>query len=301
MLSAFLDPILPIFTIVAVGLFVGQRGIFDITEARAINRFTLFIAVPALIFSIMGRAPVAQFDLPSLGVYLGASLTIYVVCFLAAYLVFKKTALEALLLGMTACFVNHVLYVRPIAEILYGESVRLPVAAVITMDGVIIFGGTLIALEIATLGRVSPLRLAKLMVLHPMLAATFLGIAVNTFAIPVPSGVWTYAEFVGGAAAPATLFGLGIVLSRAPIFNIGAATATIVLANLVLQPLLVWLALTVFRMEASWDDTILLLAAGPCGAMAFSLALQYNVETSSIAKAIVWSTILSVITLALLA
>lgn len=301
MLSAFANPILPIFAIIGVGLFAGARGLFDVAEAKAINRFALFVAIPALLFSIMARAPISEFDLPSLGVYFIPELIIYALGFCAAYFIFKKPPREALLLGMTACFVNHVLYVRPIAEMLYGESVRLPIAAIITLDGVLIFGGTLIALEIAALGRVSPLRILRLLCTHPMLVATFLGIAVVSFNIQIHPGIWTYANFVGSAAAPAALFALGVVLSKAPAFEIGGATITMVTLNLALHPALVWFGLEYVDPTSGWRDVLVLLAAGPCGAMAFALALQYDVETQSIAKAVVWSTILSVLTLSLLA
>lgn len=301
MLSALANPILPIFAIIGVGLFAGGLGLFDIAEAKAINRFALFVAIPALLFSIMARAPISEFDLPSLGVYFIPELIIYALGFCAAYFIFKKPPREALLLGMTACFVNHVLYIRPIAEMLYGESVHLPIAAIVTLDGVLIFGGTLLVLEIADLGRVSIKRILRLLFTHPMLVATFLGIGVVSLNIPIHPGIWTYASFVGSAGAPAALFALGVVLSKAPAFEIGGATITMVSLNLVVHPALVWIALQQFELSSDWKDVLVLFAAGPCGAMAFALALQYDVETQSIAKAVVWSTILSVLTLSLLA
>jgi len=301
MLSAFANPILPIFAIIGVGLFAGARGLFDIAEAKAINRFALFIAIPPLLFSIMARAPISEFDLPSLWVYFIPELIIYALGFCAAYFVFKKPPREALLLGMTACFVNHVLYTRPIAEVLYGDLVGLPIAAIITLDGVLIFGGTLIILEIAALGRISVLRILRLLLTHPMLVATFLGISVVSFNIPLHPGIWTYAGFVGSAAAPVALFALGVVLSKTPAFEIGGATITMVVLNLVAHPALVCLGLGQVTLTSGWQDVLVFLAAGPCGAMAFALALQYDVETRSIAKAVVWSTILSVLTLSLLA
>ena len=45
---------------------------------------------------------------------------------------------------------------------------------------------------------------------------------------------------------------------------------------------------------------VLLVAAGPCGAMPFVIALQYGVRTEVIAKAILVSTILSLVSLSIL-
>ena len=52
--------------------------------------------------------------------------------------------------------------------------------------------------------------------------------------------------------------------------------------------------------SSSWDHLVLLVAAGPCGAMPFVIALQYGVRTEVIAKAILVSTILSLVSLSIL-
>jgi predicted permease len=46
---------------------------------------------------------------------------------------------------------------------------------------------------------------------------------------------------------------------------------------------------------------MVLIAAGPCGAMPFVVALRYGVATDRIAAAIIMSTVISTFTLAVLA
>jgi malonate transporter len=57
----------------------------------------------------------------------------------------------------------------------------------------------------------------------------------------------------------------------------------------------------VFAPDSGWRDLFVLNAAGPSGAMAFALALLYHVRTDCIAPVIVWTSVLSLFTLALLA
>ena len=57
MLSTFSDPILPVFAILALGVVAGYRGWFDVDFARNLNRFTYYVAQPALVYFVVARAP----------------------------------------------------------------------------------------------------------------------------------------------------------------------------------------------------------------------------------------------------
>ena len=71
--------------------------------------------------------------------------------------------------------------------------------------------------------------------------------------------------------------------------------------KLFVLPITVGVLLMYGDRPASWDNMLLLNSAGPSGAMAFALALLYNVKTSTIAPVIIWTSIMSLVTLALLA
>ena len=53
--------------------------------------------------------------------------------------------------------------------------------------------------------------------------------------------------------------------------------------------------------SARWHDLFTLTAAGPSGAMAFALALLHGVRTDAIAPVIIWTSVLSLLSLAWLA
>ena len=50
-----------------------------------------------------------------------------------------------------------------------------------------------------------------------------------------------------------------------------------------------------------WSQLLILNAAGPSGAMAFAIAMLYGVNTARIAPVIIWTSLISVLTLAWLA
>ena len=134
----------------------------------------------------------------------------------------------------------------------------------------------------------------------PFLIASFLGVASWFFDHLIPSGVGTYAGFAGAAAAPASLFSLGIILASSPLRPIGIATWSVVLVKIAVHPSLVFAFSRVVTTAPGWDHLVLLVSAGPCGAMPFVIALQYGVKTDVIAKAILVSTIVSLASLAVL-
>jgi predicted permease len=68
--------------------------------------------------------------------------------------------------------------------------------------------------------------------------------------------------------------------------------------KIALHPLLALFALSALTVETAAADILLLVSAGPCGAMAFVIALQYGVRTETLARAILISTVLSVFSLA---
>ncbi len=303
MLQALLNPILPVFAILFIGAVFARRGVFDTEAAQTINRFVFHIGVPALLFALLVEAPISGFDWEMMLLYLVSELLMFGLGTALARLVFKRALGESILLGMAAGFVNHVFFVLPIGTLLYGESARLPIAAIITMDSVMIFALAIVWLELAAHRGGSMLKVSRLLARNPMLQVIAVGMAVNLLEIRVHPGIMTFATFVGASAAPVALFALGIILASARIGAIDFAALSAAGLKVLIHPLI---AGTLFVSalaadDAHWLDPALLVAAGPCGAMPFVLAVQYDVKADSIAKAIVYSTVASLITLAVIA
>ncbi|MFM7965925.1 MAG: AEC family transporter, partial [Betaproteobacteria bacterium] len=55
MLSSLQDPILPIFMALLVGYSLRRINFFEVSNAQAINRFVFYVAMPALIFSLVSK------------------------------------------------------------------------------------------------------------------------------------------------------------------------------------------------------------------------------------------------------
>jgi hypothetical protein len=132
--------------------------------------------------------------------------------------------------------------------------------------------------------------------------AIAVGLLVNALGLNVHAGIVTFTSFAGSAAAPAALFSLGIILAGTKIFYADFPALAVTLLKILLHPFLAWLLFTsIGTIDQLWSDPAILVAAGPCGAMPFVLAMQYKIRAESIGLAIIYSTVASLITLSIIA
>jgi malonate transporter len=299
MFQVLTHDILPVFAMLALGFVMGRTGAATADEARVINRFAFLVLQPALIFPLIAGMELARFDPEALGTYALCEVVAFTTAYLLARRAFQREHLESWLLAMAVVFVNSLLYIWPISYLIYGEAAALPVTAIVAWDSAVSFSFFIVSMELMA-GRHGGRTAARRVATNPILLAIFLGLCVNALGLAVPEPVLTAADFAGAGAAPLTLFALGVVLAGQAL----RPTATVIAISamkLVGFPLLVWAAMALFVAESGWRDQFVLTAAGPSGAMAFALALLYGVRTDCIAPVIIWTSTLSLISLALLA
>lgn len=304
--DALFNSILPIFAVSVLGFFFARLKWFSADMAATLNKFVIFVGLPALLFSFLATAPFEAFNWALIAIYLAASVSIYALGFALMRFLFGLGLRESVLLGMAACFSNHVFFVFYIAENLYGDVSALPIVSIITLDAFIVFGGTYLWMDIAASKARSVLAALKVFLKNPMIIALLVGLPVGILNLPVPQGLLTYAKFTGGAAAPLSMFALGVILSGTRLSAFDPAAFTVAGLKLFAHPFIVFCLIylvldsVALGRENIWASIVLFTAAGPCGAMPFAIALQHGVKTERIVKTLVYSTVFSLLTLAIL-
>jgi predicted permease len=118
----------------------------------------------------------------------------------------------------------------------------------------------------------------------------------------LPAPVWRFTTLLGNAASPCALVTIGLFLAQSS--NLAGETgliARLVALKLLVHPVLTAvLALWVFPMPLLWAQTAILLSALPIGTGPFMLAKLYNREAAVTSRAILVSTVLSVVTVSAL-
>lgn len=299
MLEVLTHNILPIFSMLALGFFLGRINFVSDLEAKTLNRIAFLILQPPLILPLIAGIDLPSFDFSALGLYICCQLITFTLATLIARLIFKRDLAEAILLGMAMIFINTLLYIWPIATLIYGAEASLPITAIVAWDASVTFVVFIVTMELIT-GKTPPRETARRIALNPVLLAILAGFMINATGLTLPQPVLTAFSFAGAAAAPLTLFALGVILSGHSLMPTRIVT-TFASLKLIGMPLLVWWAMSQFSPGNTWSPLFILTAAGPSGAMPFALALLYGVRSDAIAPVIIWTSALSLISLAYLA
>lgn len=301
MLDAFLSGVAPILAVVAIGYGARRLRVFDAAAATSLNRFVFQIALPALLVGLIARTPLSRIDWAAMWAYLAVEAVVYAIAFGLARLAFRRSVVESLLLGLSAALANHVFIVYPISLAVYGDEFVRQIAALILLDSVFIFAATIVMVDLAMSGAVSPKKVGASLVRNPPILGVALGVVIAAAEAPLPLGAARFIDFLGAAAPPASLFALGVVLAERDPFEEVAAPLAIAAVKLALAPALaVWMLSVWPGVSAAAINPTLLTAAGPCGAMAFVIGLRFGAPVATVARAILFSTALSAVSLSAL-
>ena len=272
---------------------------FDVAAAFSINKFVMFVCMPALCIEFLALAQVESFDFLLLfGYFLSEVILFSLGVFISKY-IFRLLNSEALLIGLALALTNHVLFVLPIAEELFEEAKTLTIISIITMDGLVIFSLTLIAMDILS-NSDQPFSITiKAIFTNPPLIGIVIGLFVSLNNLELPRGIMFFLETLGGTATPALLFSLGIMLSYQKIITPTKLIVSMSSLKLIIHPLLAWLIITLLfgGHYPEVHSTALMAAAAPSGVMAYMLAVNYNVSVDRISPIILYTSIGSLITI----
>ena len=283
-----------------LGFVMGRMKCVSHAEAAAVNRIAFLILQPALIFPLVNSVDLSNFYFDAIALYAIGQAFIFMFALAVGVFLLKCALVEAWLLAMATVFVNSLLYIWPISSLIYGNDGNLPITAIVVWDATFTFAFFIITTDlIVNKGQSGTQSFARL-IKNPVLITIFLGLCTNFFGIIASEPILVAAKFAGAGAAPLTLFALGVILSGHKIFPTKKVTV-ISFIKLCLLPLAIALLLQLGNRPVIWNDLLLLNAAGPSGAMAFALAMLYKVRTDTIAPVIIWTSILTLVSLAWLA
>ena len=304
-MTALLDPlqyaILPVFGFAILGFILGRVGEFSRQAAEGANQFMVGIAVPCLQFRLIAGVDFGAIEWDMIAAYLAVEFSIYGFGYLVMRHGFRVGPRESVLLAMTAAFPNHVYVVLPIAERLYGPDSVDPVASVIVFDIVLMFGGTIMIME-AIKGEQGPAAVLKDIATNRLIVVIALGFVWNFSGLGLHDGVAFFLDMATASATPVALFSLGVILSATHLGALpGPVWAVVALKNLMMPLLAVIMLGTFLAPSPAWSAPALLIYGAPSGVLAFVLGLKYGVTVESIAKAVILSTALSILTAAILA
>lgn len=299
------DIVIPVFILMVLGWLCRRTGLLEESSAAALNRFVYYIAVPALMFTstaVVDIESVLQWNF--IAVYLGGSAVAIMVAFLGWRKMQLSSPLDWTVIALNSAWANTVYMGVPIFYFIFGDQGALPVI-IATLSSNLLFILVLALMselqnrEGGVLAKLKKLLLQTLLK-NPVMMAPLLGMLVSISGITLPPMILTPLQMLAPSAAPVALFALGISLSGLEVRGGSFELVWLTLVKLVLHPLATFGLAILFGLEPFWGASAVVLAGLPTGAMVFVLAQQYNTRVTLTSATIMVTTLVSLITLAVL-
>lgn len=302
MLTTFLI-VLPIFALVLAGWLARRSGVLGPNATTELNRFVVYLALPALLFDITSHAHWTDLWQPGFIAVFGISTLLIFIVTVAVRLRGPRHLADAAIDGLNAGYANTAYMGFPITLAVLGQQALAPttIASIITVC--VVFAIAIVLIEIGLQSEARALHLARKvglsLVRNPLLLAPALGALFPVSGLTVPVPVETFLKMLGGAASPCALVALGLFLAAKTDREVDATRSTTMLValKLVLHPIIAWgLASMVFHLTPTLTRTAVVLAALPTGTGPFMLAEFYAREAAVTSRVILVSTMVSVLT-----
>jgi len=264
--------------VILVGYVVQRLRILPPTTGLVLNRVVFFVAMPALLFTVLARShPAAIFSMPTL-----ASLSAIVVAgglyLVASRIWFRQPLAETTVGTAAASYVNANNIGLPVATYVLGNA-QLVVPVLLLQ--LILLAPTLLAiLDVTSRGSASVRSILTQPLRNPIIIASVVGILVAVSGLRIPDEVMAPFELIGGAAVPLVLLAFGMSLVGQRPLQPGTGRTAIVVASAIkiaIMPLVAYVVgRFVFQLDAEHLFGVVALAALPTAQNIYNYAARYD-------------------------
>jgi malonate transporter len=283
--------------VIGLGVLLAQLGVLDLAAQRMLSRLSFFVASPALMVTVLGRADVTDVLSRSLVATASAVLVCAVLYLLAARLVWRKPVADTVIGTLSAVYVNAGNHGLPIAAYVLGDAAL--VAPTLLMQLLVLQPLALAVLDHAVSGRgFSVARALTRPLTNPLTVGSLVGLALAVTGAELPRAIEDPLVLVGGMAVPSMLLAYGISLRLGPRPGHGTSAVEIgyiAVLKLVVQPLTAYVAgRFVLDLDAKALFAVTVLAALPTAQNIFVHATRYRRAEVLARDSIFVTTLLSV-------
>jgi malonate transporter and related proteins len=298
--------ILPLFGLILLGYIAARITRQPVEALGWLSTFIIYLALPALFFRLLSKTPIEQLaSWNFIATNIGVTFAIFVMTFILGLIASRGHIAEATIQGLAGAYGN-IGYMGPaLATLAFGEQATIPVALIFCFENIMHFVMAPALMAIAGQRQNGALQLVfnviRSIVLHPFIIATAVGVAAAAIGFAPPAPVERLIAYLAQAAAPCALFAMGVTLALRPLKRVPPALAFIIPIKLIVHPAAMYLALSYAGVsDPVWLFTAVLLASLPTATNVFVIAQQYGVWVERASASILFTTVLSVLTVSAL-
>lgn len=280
MLIRIVEILFPLFSITALGFFVGRRMKPDLAHA---NKLNMDVFVPALVFAALANK---AFDVAAYLPLIAAGALGVIGSGLAGWALARATGLAPKTLVPPLMFNNCGNLGLPLAVLAFGEVALAPMVVLFMVSNLIHFSFGAWLLD----HRVRLLTIWKV----PSVVATLAGLAVSLTQFEVWPPLLTAIRMLGEISIPLMLFGLGVRLADSRITAVGVGVLGAV-ARPLIGMALAWVAMWLIDLPPREQALILVFGALPPAVLNYMFAERYHQEPDKVASMVLIGNVAAVV------
>jgi predicted permease len=297
--------VLPVFALIASGFVARRLDVIGAAAVPELNRFVVYLALPALLFDVMAHARYEDLAQPGFIAAFGLACGAIFYAIVAWRMTTGEGLAGASIDGLLGSYANTAYMGFPVLLMVFGPQSQVPVTIASIITVCVLNASAIVMIEVSTHDERRLLTLVRKvggsLIRNPILVAPVLGVAYGAAGFGLAAPIEAYLKLLGGAASPLALVVIGLVLAQlGPRVEADTRTAFLLAAlKLVVHPLLTWGLAAALSVPQPLAAMAVLLAALPTGAGPFIVAEYYRLPAVVTSTVILVSTVGSLVTVPL--
>lgn len=286
-----------IIILVAVGFFAAKKGIFSPEARRDMTNVVIYIILPCNIFHSF-ETSLSPDKLLQCGIVFVIAIGAQILYMIINKFAYNRFPLERRVVMQYATIVNNASFMGlPVIDsvfgstgILYGSIVLVPIRLFMWTSGLSLFTKT------------EKKQQFKSLATHPCIWAVILGFAYLFSPFRLPAFLSNTINVVGSCTTMMSMFIVGTILSEIDFRTVlDKACFYYSVIRLIAIPAVIYAVLTLLRIDPIVTGVSVLSSAMPAATMTAMLSAKYGRDAAFASKIIFVSTLLSLVTLPLIA
>lgn len=296
-----LKTVLPLFLVILTGIIFSQTKSASETWVDILNKYALNIGLPALVIvSLIQLKPEAQ----SYSLLILINSVYFVLCMLLAFPIARILKLPTQTRNSLFLILSYgnVAYLGiPVLINTYGETI-FPAATIIVAIYVFwLFTLGIILIESNGEEQFDGKKIIFNLFRNPLLIAVFIGLFILIFKIQLPVVAEKTILLFSNSVTAVVLFSLGIFLGLhkkgKPTDWVKALSYSLIIT--LILPFIFYQIIKITPLDPFQIKATILDSSMPLGLTAYALSAKYKLETALVARIVVLSTMISVVTIPL--
>jgi predicted permease len=289
----------PLFSLVFVGFMMMRVSGWPGSISEGLSRFVFTLALPALLFRLIGRSDLPPVDFRLLFAFFGGCLIVFILGRLIAWKMFRLEGVSQSVFAQGGIFSSNVLLGLPLAKVSLGDAAVPPVAMVLVFNSLILWTLVSVSVEWARHGNLSLkglTRTARGVLTTPVILGILLGALFGFSGWTLPKIIDTPLAMVAESAAPMSMIALGMSLAEYRLRDGLGMSAAMCALKLAAHPLVVWMLAWLLGLPRLETQVAVLLASMSIGVNVYLMSRHFEVLEGPVASALLLSTMLAAIT-----